>query len=185
MTKILIIPGSVREGSVNVRLGNAIAKQLVSMGAEADVISLSAYPMPIMNQNLENESGVPQPAKDLAALMVGYQAIVLVSPEYNSSVPPLLKNALDWLSRDVGEKVYQDRVFALAACSPGALGGIRVLSHLRDILVSVGADMITNQIAVGGGHDAFTDAQQMKSERHQQMLNALCETLISRVAPKS
>ena len=91
-----------------------------------------------------------------------------------------MKNTLDWLFRDVGLKVYQNRVFALAACSPGMLGGIRVLFHARDNLVSVGADMITTQLAVGGANNAFGDDDTLTNERAAGLLQSLCASLIER-----
>jgi NAD(P)H-dependent FMN reductase len=180
MTKIIIIPGSTRNGSVNVQLGEAIRLKLQEMGAEADLVSLADYPMPIFNADDEAQNGVPKEAKDLADLVGGYQGVVLINPEYNASLAPLLKNTLDWFSRDVGVKVYQDRVFALAACSPGALGGIRGLSHVRDILVSVVADTITPQLAVGDAGGAFAEDGSLKNERAVAMLETMCETLIKK-----
>ncbi len=182
MTKIIIIPGSTREDSVNAKLGEAIRLKLIELGAEADLISLANYPMSIFNQDDEAENGVLESAKELASHITDYQGVVLINPEYNGSLTPLLKNTLDWLSRDVGEKVYQNRIFALAACSPGALGGIRGLSHLRDILVSVVADTITPQLAVGGAGDAFADDGTLTNERAQGMLKTMCETLIKRAS---
>ena len=108
---------------------------------------------------------------------------VLVSPEYNGSIPPLLKNTLDWLSRDLGDtKPYQAVTYALAACSPGKLGGIRVVNHIRDTLVSVGADIITPQLCVGPAGDAFNDDDELTIEFHQKLLQNLCDTLIERAS---
>jgi NAD(P)H-dependent FMN reductase len=182
MTKIIIIPGSTRKDSVNAKLGEAFRLQLNDLGADADLITLADFAMPIFNQDDEAQNGAPSSAKELASLVAGYQGVVLINPEYNGSLTPLLKNTLDWLSRDVGEKVYQNRTFALAACSPGALGGIRGLSRLRDILVSVVADTITPQLAVGGAGDAFADDGTLTNERAQGMLKTMCETLIKRAS---
>jgi len=178
--KIIIIPGSTRQGSVTTQLGKAIAKSLEDNGAEANVISLADFDMPIYDGDLEQETGVPENAVKLAKLIDEHQGVVLVNPEYNSSLTPLLKNTLDWLSRDVGTKPYQNRAFALAACSPGMLGGVRVLSHARDILVSIGADTITPQIAVGGAGSAFNDDLSLKNERAASLLQSLSTTLIER-----
>ncbi len=180
--KIIIIPGSIRTGSHNTRLGGVIAKQLNELGADAQLITLADYPMPILNQDDESESGVPENARQLAALIGQHQGVILVNPEYNGSFSGLMKNTLDWLSRDVGLKVYQNRVFALAASSPGMLGGIRVLSHARDNLVSVGADMITQQLAVGGATNAFNDDDTLNNERAAGLLQSLCERLIERAS---
>lgn len=180
MPKIAIIPGSSRTGSINVKLAHAIARKLESMDAQATVVDLGAYDIPIYNGDFEEENGTPQGARDLAAVIAEHQGVVLVNPEYNASLSPLMKNTLDWLSRDVGHKVYQNRIFALAACSPGALGGIRALSHVRDVLVNVGAEMITPQLAVGPAGSAFGDEGDLTNERAQGILQNLCETLIER-----
>ena len=180
MPKIAIIPGSSRTGSVNVKLGHAIARQLQSMEAEVTELDIRSFDIPLYDGDLEAEQGVPQGAKSLAAKIAEHHGVVLVNPEYNSSLSPLMKNMLDWMSRDVGVKVYQHRTFALAACSPGALGGIRVLSHARDILISVGADAISPQLAVGQAGSAFSDEGDLTNERAQGILQNLCETLIER-----
>ncbi len=178
--KIIIIPGSSRAASHNARLGKSVEAALRTLGAEPTLISLADYPMPILNQDDEAEHGVPENAKVLASLIAEHQGVVLINPEYNGSFSGLMKNTLDWLSRDVGLKVFKNRVFALAACSPGALGGIRVLAHARDNLVSVGADMITPQLAVGGANNAFADDHSLTNERAAGLLQSLCETLIHR-----
>jgi len=178
--KIIIIPGSIRTGSHNTRLGAVFAAKLNELGAEANLISLVDYQMPVLNQDDEAEYGAPENARKLAALIAEHQGVVLINPEYNGSFSGLMKNTLDWLSRDVGVKVFQNRVFALAACSPGMLGGIRVLSHARDNLVSVGADMVTQQIAVGGAANAFADDNTLTNERAAGLLQTMCEKLIER-----
>lgn len=178
--KILVIPGSKRRNSVNSKLAISIALALNQNGAEATAITLADFEMPIYDGDLEGNSGAPESAKDLATLIGTHQGVVLVNPEYNGSFSGLMKNTLDWLSRDVGVKVFQDRTFALAACSPGMLGGIRVLSHARDNLVSVGADVITPQLAVGNAASAFADDGSLANERTSGLLQNLCETLIER-----
>ncbi len=180
MPKIAIIPGSSRAQSFNTRVATAIGHKLGQMGAEIQLISLADYPMPIYDGDMEAEQGCASQAIALAAVLAQCQGVVLVHPEYNSSITPLMKNMLDWMSRDVGVEVYQNRTFALAAGSPGALGGIRVLSHARDVLVSVGADTITPQLCVGGGDSAFAPDGTLANERHQKLLHTMCETLIRR-----
>lgn len=179
-TKIVVIPGSTRTGSYNTQLASCICKKLTELGADACQVSLDDYPLPILNQDEEKRSGAPENARKLAALIGEHNGVVLVNPEYNGSFSGLMKNTLDWLSRDVGLKVFQNRVFALAACSPGMLGGIRVLSHARDNLVSVGADMITPQLAVGGAASAFAEDGTLTNERAAGLLQNLCEKLIER-----
>lgn len=180
MTQIIIIPGSTRNGSFNVKLAGAIKMALEEHGADVTLVDLSDYPMPIMNEDLEKQSGPPQQAKELAALIAKHQGVVLVNPEYNASMTPLMKNTLDWLSRDMGEaKPYQNRAFALASCSPGGLGGIRALSHVRDSLISIGAqEVISPQLGVGNANSAFDEDGKLAVERLQGMLQTFCERLI-------
>ncbi|MGB3867705.1 MAG: NAD(P)H-dependent oxidoreductase, partial [Xanthobacteraceae bacterium] len=97
--KILVIPGSLRTGSHNVRLAGAAMAELVETGADVSLISLADYPLPIYDGDLEASSGVPTPAVNLKRLIGAHDGVLLVSPEYNSSPPPLLKNALDWVTR--------------------------------------------------------------------------------------
>ena len=122
--KVLIVPGSNRSASLNVKLAGHIARELSLLGADATRISLADYPMPIYDGDDEAANGIPEPARKLIAQFKAHDAVVIVSPEYNGSIPGLLKNTIDWMSRD-GVAPFRDRVFAIAAASPGALGGMR------------------------------------------------------------
>ncbi|MFD0916788.1 NADPH-dependent FMN reductase [Pseudahrensia aquimaris] len=178
--KILVIPGSHRASSINAQLGATIVRQLEKDGASATLVSLADYPMPIYDGDWEEENGAPEGAKKLAALMSEHQGVVFVCPEYNASITPLLKNTLDWLSRDVGCKPYAGRAFALASCSPGALGGIRGLSHMRDVFINVGADAIPAQLCVGPAGSAFDDDGNLTNERQISLLQNMSAKLIER-----
>ncbi len=180
MSKIVIIPGSSRKGSFNTKLGVAIKQALEAKDVDVTLVDLKDYPMPLFDQDLEQGSGIPKGATDLAALIVQHQGVVLINPEYNASMTPLMKNTLDWLSRDMGDaKPYQDRAFALASCSPGGLGGVRALSHMRDTLISIGAqEVISSQIGVGNAMNAFGEDGNLTVERLQGMLQTYCDRLI-------
>ncbi len=185
MPKILIFPGSNRSGSINAQLAAVIAKQLAFMQAEITRISLLEYPLPLFSEDLETERGIPANVMKLARLFATHQGIVIVTPEYNSSLPPLLKNTLDWISRvdrDGEEPIlpYHSNIFAIAAASGGGLGGIRVLPHLRDILVSIGAQVISEQLALGNVHDAYDDHENLKEGRPLDLLEALCVSLVEK-----
>jgi len=179
--KIIVIPGSSRAGSWNTKLAGTITKGLAERGAEVTRISLGDYEMPLYSGDIEDAKGVPANAKKLGQLIASHHGVVIVSPEYNGSMSPLLKNAIDWLSRDLGDiKPYANRAFALASCSPGGLGGIRGLSHLRDTLVSIGAEVITPQLCVGAAHSAFDDQDNLTQERQLGLLQKQCNALIER-----
>ncbi|MGI9355050.1 MAG: NADPH-dependent FMN reductase [Rhizobiaceae bacterium] len=180
MAKIIIVPGSTRTGAFSVQLAKAIKQSLEAKDCEVTLVNMTDYPMPLLNQDLEQESGPPQQAKDLAALVSQHHGVVLVNPEYNASLTPLMKNTLDWMSRDMGDaRPYQNRAFALASSSPGGLGGIRALSHARDILVSIGAqEVISPQLGLGNAMTAFADDGNLAVERLNSMLQSFCDRLI-------
>lgn len=183
-TKILVIPGSLRTGSFNVRLAALAAKELALAGVEVTRISLADYPLPIYDADLEAESGVPRPAVDLRHMIANHQGVLLVSPEYNASVPPLLKNAIDWVSRvrERGEtpvQVFRDRAFAIAAASAGKFGGMRALMAWRQALtLGLGATVIPQQMALSGADHAFDDDGQLKDTRDAEALRGVVRQLI-------
>src|SRR6266436_7788759 len=97
--KILVIPGSLRTGSLNARLAAVAAYELAQADAEVTRISLGDFPLPIYDGDLQAQSGVPKHAVNLKRMIGAHHGVLIVSPEYNASVPPLLKNAIDWVSR--------------------------------------------------------------------------------------
>ena len=115
---IAIIPGSSREASVNRQLARSFALVLKEKGVGAVVIEPADYPLPLYNGDDEAAGDLPQKLEPLAAELARHQGVVFVSPEYNASITPLLKNIIDWLTREKEHNVYQGRIFALAAASP-------------------------------------------------------------------
>lgn len=156
--KILVFAGSTRTGSLNAKLAGILSDALKKKGADADHIDLTDYTLPLFNADLE----MPENAMALAQRFAGCDGFAIVSPEYNASLTPLLKNTLDWVSvtrrdGDPGFEPYKDKVCFLASCSPGAIGGLRGLYHLRAVLMNVGAQILTTQLALGNGGTAFRD----------------------------
>ena len=187
---ILVFSGSTRSGSVNSQATAAAAKALALKGASVTRISLEDFPLPIFDQDLEAEQGIPENAVKLGRMMANHDGMVIASPEYNGSVTPLLKNALDWVSRVKEDKQgsfspYGGKYAALMGASPGALGGLRGLEHLRVILRNVGAEVITAQVAIGGAMQAFDDDGTLKDERQAGMLNTMCDKLMTHIRAKS
>src|SRR5205814_10658141 len=128
--KILVIPGSLRSGWLNAGLAAAAAHELAISGAEVTRISLSDFPLPIYDGDLQAKSGVPKHAINLKRMIGAHHGVLIVTPEYNASVPPLLKNAIDWVSRvhelqEARGDVFRNRAFALAGASQSRLGAAR------------------------------------------------------------
>jgi chromate reductase len=181
--KILVIPGSLRSGSLNARLAAAAAYQFAQMGADVTRISLGDFPLPIYDGDLQTKSGVPKNAINLKRMIGAHHGVLIVTPEYNSSVPPLVKNTIDWVSRvqDTHEtrgQVFRQRAFAIAAASEGRLGGTRCLAALRLILSACHAMVIPNQLALSFADQAYDDMDRLKQAADIEALNALVRQLI-------
>jgi chromate reductase, NAD(P)H dehydrogenase (quinone) len=139
--------------------------------------------LPIYDGDLQAGSGIPKHAVNLKRMIGSHHGVLIVSPEYNSSVPPLLKNAIDWVSRvqDPNERrgeVFRRRPFAIAAASEGRLGGTRVLAALRLILTACHAPVIPNQLALSFADQAYDDLDRLKQPADIEALDALVRQLI-------
>src|SRR5437763_5580980 len=181
--KILVIPGSLRTGSLNVRLAAAAAYEFAQAGAEVTRISLSDFPLPIYDGDQQTKSGVPKNAVNLKRMMGAHHGVLIVTPEYNSSVPALVKNTIDWVSRvqDAHEtrgQVFRERAFAIASASGGRLGGTRALAALRLILTACHATVIPNQLALSFAGQAYDDIDRLKHPADVESLGALVQQLI-------
>jgi len=181
--KILVIPGSLRTGSLNVKLAAAIAHEVAQAGAEVTRISLADFPLPIYDGDLQAKSGVPKNAVNLKRMMAAHHGVVIVTPEYNSSVPALVKNTVDWVTRvqdlhEVRGQVFRERPFAIAAASESRLGGMRALAALRLILSACQATVIPSQLALSFATDAYDDMDRLKYPADAEALKALVRQLI-------
>lgn len=181
--KILIIPGSLRTGSHNAKLAMVAASEFARAGADVTRISLDDYPLPIYDGDLQAKSGVPKNAVNLKRMMGSHDGVLIVTPEYNSSVPPLVKNTIDWITRvqDPHEsrgQVFRERPFAIAAASEGRLGGTRALAALRLILSACHATVVPNQMALSFADQAYDDMDRLRKEADIEALKALVRQLI-------
>ena len=181
--KILVIPGSLRTGSLNAKLAAVAAHQFAQAGAEVTKLSLADFPLPIYDGDLQTKSGVPKNAVDLKRMIGAHYGVLFVTPEYNSSVPPLLKNAIDWVSRvqDAHEtrgQVFRGRAFAVASASQSRLGGARAAAALRLILTACHALVIPSQLSLAFANDAYDDMDRLKNMPDIEALTALVRQLI-------
>ena len=181
--KILVIPGSLRTGSLNARLAATAAYEFAQAGAEVTRVSLADFPLPIYDGDLQTKSGVPKNAVNLKRMMSAHHGVLIVTPEYNSSVPPLVKNIIDWVSRvqDVHEtrgQVFRERAFAIAAASESRLGGTRSLAALRLILTACHANVIPNQLALSFASQAYDDMDRLRHPADVEAMTALVRQLI-------
>ena len=181
--KILLFAGSIRTGAYSGKVADAAQKELVSQGADVTRISLADYPLPIMDQDLEREKGIPENALKLARLIAAQDAVLICTPEHNGSMPALLKNTIDWVSRihrDNGKPLnpYAGRVAGICSSSEGQYAGIRSANHLRAVLVRVGMEVISPEVSVPHGGEAFDEDGNFKEERLRKGMTRVCRTLI-------
>ncbi|MBS2002237.1 MAG: NAD(P)H-dependent oxidoreductase [Candidatus Obscuribacterales bacterium] len=171
ITKILAFAGSSRSDSFNKKLVKVAAEGARGAGAEVTFIDLRDYPMPIYDGDLETQEGLPENAKKLKKIFLEHHGLLVSSPEYNSSISALLKNAIDWVSRPVpGESplaCFDKKVVGLMAASPGALGGLRGLVTVRSIFGNIKCTVIPEQVAVAKANEAFAEDGTMKDEKQQ------------------
>jgi len=181
--KILVIPGSLRSGSHNVKLAAVAAYEFARADAEVTRISLGDFPLPIYDGDLQARSGVPKNAVNLKRMIASHHGVLLVTPEYNSSVPPLVKNTIDWITRvqdanEPGGQGFREKPFAIAAASESRLGGSRALSALRLILSACQATVIPSQLALSFADQAYDDMDRLKNPSDIEAMRALVRQLI-------
>lgn len=130
-------------------------------GAAVSVISLRDHVLPVYDADLETASGLPPGVRALKQLFIEADGLLIAAPEYNSSVTALFKNTVDWLSRpDTGESPFafsglRGKVAGLMSASPGRLGGLRGLNHVREILTQLYVIIPPEQASVPFAHEAF------------------------------
>jgi chromate reductase, NAD(P)H dehydrogenase (quinone) len=182
--KILVIPGSLRAKSYNVRLAALATKELTLADADVTRISLLDYPLPIYDADTAETAGPPSNAVKLKQLMSAHQGVFIASPEYNASITPLIKNTIDWISavRERGEAplaAYQNRVFALGGASPGRSGATHSLLALRQVLaVGCRALVIAEQVTVPNAEQAFDEMDELKDARAAGQLKLVVRKLV-------
>ncbi|PAV25951.1 NAD(P)H-dependent FMN reductase [Tamilnaduibacter salinus] len=182
--KLLFLAGSTRTGSFNAQLAEAAARIAESEGtAEVTRIDLADYELPIYNGDLESSEGLPEAARQLKQRFRDHHGFLIASPEYNSTLAPVLVNALHWISRPASSdepplSAFQGKVAALTATSPGGLGGLRGLVPLRMMLSNIGVQVLPNQLAVPGAMKAFGDSGQLVDDNQQQALATIVRELI-------
>lgn len=159
--RILAFAGSTRNESYNKKLLKLAATGAEKNGAEVTIIDLKDFLLPLYDADLEENNGIPEAARKLKELMKSHDAFLIASPEYNSSVSGVLKNAIDWASRpQEGEKIlacFKNKTAAILSASPGRLGGIRGLAQIRALLENLFVMVIPDQLAVKYAHNIFND----------------------------
>lgn len=181
MTKIAVIVGSTREGSFNRALGKLAVAALERNGATVTDVDLGSFNLPLYSAALE-ANAFPADAERLKALFAAQDGLLFLSPEYNGSISPLLKNAIDWASRPTGDEslvaltAYRGKASAVMSASISPFGGLRGLMHLRQILSTIQTLVIPEQVLVPNAHAAF--------DADGNLVDALPATLVDMTAAR-
>ena len=175
--RILALAGSTRSESYNKRLLRIAAAGEREAGAEVTIVDLRDHPLPVFDEDLEKEQGMPPAGQRLKLLFREHHGLLIASPEYNSSITGVLKNAIDWVSRPAqGEPplvAFTGKVAVLMSASPGNLGGLRGLVHLRSILGNLGVILLPDQVAVPRTFEAFGPDGLLADAKQQTAVTAL------------
>lgn len=180
--KLLAFAGSLRKGSYNKMLVRVAAAAAARAGAEVTTVDLKELALPVYDGDDEEAAGLPAGAKRLKSLMIESDGFLIATPEYNSSLPGGLKNAIDWASRTEGDEkdllAFRGKSAAIFSASPGALGGIRSLQVLRAILSNIGVLVIPQQLALPKAHEAFDESGALKDPKRHAAVEAEAKALV-------
>lgn len=180
--KLLALAGSLRADSLNRRLARVAAEGAEAAGAQITLVDLRDYPLPLYDGDLEAEQGLPVNARRLKDLFIAHHGLIIASPEYNSSITAVLKNTLDWISRQDGAESgllpYEGKVAGLLSASPGNLGGLRAQETTRQILVQLGTLVVSRRLALPRAHEAFDDDGRIKDPRQVASVHAVAAEVV-------
>jgi len=175
--RILAFAGSTRSESFNKKLVRIAAEGARAAGAEVTLVDLRDLPMPLFDEDREAEEGLPPGARKFKDLLLAHDGLLIASPEYNSSISAVLKNAIDWASRRAeGEAplaCFQGKTAVIMSASPGALGGLRGLVVLRMLLGNIQVNVLPGQKAIAKAHEALTKEGRLADPRQEEAVKAL------------
>lgn len=183
--KILAFAGSTRKDSFNKMLVKLAAKGAEDAGAEVTVIDLKDYPMPLYDGDDEKANGLPAKAQEFRKLLMESDGFIIASPEYNGSMTGVLKNAFDWASRKPDKtdltSAFNGKVAILLSTGPGAFGGLRALSHVRDVLANLNTIVLPQMHAVGHAGTAFDAQGQLTDPKNAKAVAGLAAKLVDTI----
>ncbi|WP_417668326.1 NADPH-dependent FMN reductase [Roseibium sp.] len=184
LPRVLVLSGSVRSGSYNTKLAALVGKRLALSEVDVTRISLADYPLPIYDGDLEASQGLPHNAQVLKSLFLQQEGIFIACPEYNAGIAPLLKNALDWISRssahgEPSKAAFKNRIFAIGAAATGSSGGLRGLIGMRTIMeVGLGAHLLPQMVTVTKAQTGFDSKGDLTDDRAAGQLDALVQAMV-------
>ena len=186
--RVLAISGSARNDSLNKKLLALVAAAASEAGASVTLLDLREFSLPLYDGDGELASEFPANAASLRELLVEHDGLLIACPEYNGGISPLLKNTIDWMTRAPGGKadpsLFNGKLAALCAASPGPWGGMRGLRWVRELLNNLGVTVLAHQVTIGTAHKAFDASGALTDTRHGDALRALGRELAALLAAR-
>jgi chromate reductase, NAD(P)H dehydrogenase (quinone) len=176
----LVFSASFRADSLNSQLARLVALAIAAREGEVDLATMQEFDAPSYSGDAETSAGFPPGAYELRRRLEASDAFVIVSPEYNASIPGLLKNAIDWVSR-FRPQPFNERVGLLLSASPSMAGGNRGLWSLRIPLEHLGARVYPDMFSLAQAHTAFNAEGGLANARLQQWLEDTVANFMSLV----
>ncbi len=181
--RVLAFSGSARRDSFNKKLLALAVQGAIDAGAACTVVELRDLALPLYDGDLEASADFPAGAGKLRELLAEHEGLLLACPEYNGGIPPLLKNTIDWMTRAPGAKadpsLFNGKIAALCAASPGGMGGMRGLRWVRELLNNLGVNVLATQVTIGAAHKAFDASGALSDARQAEAARALGRELAS------
>ncbi len=178
--KIGFLCASLRNNSINKRLETALIKRAKALGAKTSIIDLAKFELPLFHGDIDT----PDTVKNLIENMKSYEAIVIISPEYNGGPPPILKNVIDWTST-VETGHITGPVYGIASCTPGPMSGIMGMRQIAYILNRLGAQVVPTQVGCGMASQAFDENGALIAEPASTLADKMLTSLIERATHKA
>lgn len=176
--KIFAFAASLREESRNRQLLDVVIGRLDGMGVEVDAPHFSEFDVPLYNQDIQDDSGIADGALHLATKLRDSDGFIIVSPEYNHSMPGTLKNLIDWASRIRPEQPFRGRIGMLMSASPSMVGGSRGAYHLRQPFTALGVRMYPDMFSLARAHEAYDEDGQLSDDGLADRLTSTLEGFV-------
>jgi NAD(P)H-dependent FMN reductase len=181
--ELVTLAGSLRAGSFNRQLSRLAARIAREAGATVTELDLREFPLPLFDEDLERDSGIPERALELKRAFKRADGVVFACPEYNSSITAVMKNTIDWISRPVaGERPFEPfegKLGLLLSASPGALGGLRGLVIVRLLLGNLRMVVLPDQLTISHADRAFSAEGSLEDSKQSQALVRAVERLVT------
>lgn len=184
LMELIIFGGALRSGSFNKKFAHAAHLSAQRAGVKTQFLSLKDFQIPVYDGDDEEAKGIPEGVLRLGALIQKSDGLIISTPEYNGSIPGVLKNAIDWLSRIKPQPLQGKRLLLLAA-SPGALGGVRSLWHSRQPFEVLGVHVFPEMFGLAKANEAFDANDVLVDSKNQERLDKLVTSFVDFVGQKS